>query len=41
MEQTTQIELANQDDLVAVRLRVMKPEDVRRLTVENLSSIKL
>ena len=35
MEQTTRIELANQDDLVAVRLRVMRSEDVRRLTVED------
>ena len=35
MEQTTRIELANQDDLVAVRLGVMQPEDVRRLTIEN------
>ena len=34
MEQTTRIELANQSDLVAVRLGVMKPEDVLRLTVE-------
>ena len=35
MEQTTRIELANQSDLVAVRLGVMNPEDVRRLTVED------
>ena len=35
MEQTTRIELANQDDLVAVRLGVMRSEDVRRLTVED------
>ena len=35
MEQTTRIELANQDDLVAVRLGVMQPEDVRRLTIED------
>ncbi|MDE0684820.1 MAG: hypothetical protein OXI63_18020 [Candidatus Poribacteria bacterium] len=41
MERTTRIELANQDDLVAVRLGIMNPEYVRRLTVENLSSIKL
>ena len=33
MEQTTRIELANQDDLVAVRLGVLNPEEVRRLTV--------
>ena len=30
---TTQIELGNQYDLVAVTLGVMNPEDVRRLTV--------
>lgn len=35
MEQTTRIELANQDDLVAVRLGVMNPNDVRRLTIED------
>ncbi|MDE0482549.1 MAG: retroviral-like aspartic protease family protein [Candidatus Poribacteria bacterium] len=35
MEQTTRLKLANQDDLVAVRLGVMNPTDVRRLTVEN------
>ena len=35
MEQTTRIELVNHDDLVAVRLGVMNPEDVRRLTVED------
>ena len=35
MEQKTRIELANQDDLVAVRLGVMNPEDVRRLTIED------
>ena len=35
MEQTTRIELTNQSDLVAVRLGVMKPEDVRRLTIED------
>ncbi len=35
MEQTTRLKLANQDDLVAVRLGVMSPADVRRLTVEN------
>lgn len=35
MEQTTRMELANQDDLVLVRAGVINPEDVRRLTVEN------
>lgn len=35
MEQTTRMELANQDDLVLVRADIMNPEDVRRLTVEN------
>ncbi len=35
MEQTTRIELANQDDLVLVRTGVRNPEDVRRLTVED------
>ena len=35
MEQTTRLKLANQDDLVAVRLGVMNLTDVRRLTVEN------
>ena len=35
MEQTTRIELANQSDLVAVRLGVMKPEEVRRLAIED------
>ena len=35
MEQTTRIELANQDDLVAVRLGVMQPENVRRFTIED------
>ncbi len=35
MEQTTRIELVNQDDLVLVRAGVMKPEDVRRLTVKD------
>ena len=33
MRHTTQIELENQYDLVAVKLGVMNPEDVRRLTV--------
>ena len=35
MEQTTRIELANQDDLVAVRLGVMNLKEVRRLIVED------
>ena len=35
MEQKTRIELVNRDDLVAVRLGVMNPEEVRRLTVED------
>ena len=33
MRHTTQIELENQYDLVAVKLGVMNPEDVRRITV--------
>ena len=33
MRHTTQIELENQYDLVAVKLGVMNPEDVRRLTI--------
>ena len=33
MRHTTQIELVNQNDLVAVQLGVMNPEEVRRLTV--------
>ena len=33
MRHTTHIELENQYDLVAVKLGVMQPEDVRRLTV--------
>ena len=35
MRHTTHIELANQYDLVAVKLGVMDPEDVRRLIVTN------
>lgn len=35
MEQTTRIELANQDDLVLVRAGIKNPEDVQRLTVED------
>ena len=35
MEHTTQIELANQADLIAVELGVLNPEDARRLTVED------
>ena len=33
MRHTTQIELENQYDLVAVKLGVMNPEDVRKITV--------
>ena len=33
MRPSTQIELVNQNDLVAVQLGVMNPEEVRRLTV--------
>ena len=33
MRHTTHLELENQYDLVAVKLGVMNPEDVRRLTV--------
>ena len=35
MEHTTRIELANLRDLHAVELGVLKPEDVRRLTIED------
>ncbi|MDE0635078.1 MAG: aspartyl protease [Candidatus Poribacteria bacterium] len=35
MEQTTRIELANQDDLVLVRAGIKNPEDVRQLTVKD------
>ena len=35
MRHTTQIELVNQNDLVAVQLGVMNPEEVRRLTVRD------
>ncbi|RKU16091.1 hypothetical protein C6500_18125 [Candidatus Poribacteria bacterium] len=35
MEHTTRIELENLKDLHAVELGVRKPEDVRRLTIEN------
>ena len=35
MEQTTRIELTNRDDLAFVRAGVMKPEEVRRLTIED------
>lgn len=35
MRHTAKIELANQDELVAVKLGIMKPEDVRRITVED------
>ncbi len=33
MRHTTQVELENQYDLVAVKLGVMNPEDVRKITV--------
>ena len=35
MKHTTRIELANQDELIAVKLGVMNPEDVKRVTVED------
>ena len=35
MRHTARIELANNDELVAVKLGIMNPEDVRRLTVED------
>ncbi len=35
MRHTAKIELANQDELVAVKLGIMKPKDVRRITVED------
>ena len=35
MGQTTRIELANQSDLILVRAGVIKPEEVRRLTIED------
>ena len=35
MRHTTQIKLVNLEDLHAVRLGVRKPEDVRRLTIED------
>ena len=35
MRHTAKVELANQDELVAVKLGVMNPEDVRRITVED------
>ena len=35
MRHTTEIKLVNLEDLHAVRLGVMNPEDVRRLTVED------
>ena len=35
MEHTTRIELENLKDLHAVELGVRKPEDVRRITIEN------
>ena len=35
MRHTARIELANNDELVAVKLGFMNPEDVRRITVED------
>ena len=35
MEHTTQIELANQEDLILVKAGVLNPEDVRSITIEN------
>ena len=35
MEHTTRIELANQEDLVLAKAGVIKPEDVRHVTVED------
>ena len=35
MKHTAKIELANNDELVAVKLGIMDPEDVRRITVED------
>ncbi len=35
MKHTAKIELANNDELVAVKLGIMNPEDVRRITVED------
>ena len=35
MKHTAKIELANNDELVAVKLGIMVPEDVKRITVED------
>ena len=35
MRHTAKIELANQDERVAVKLGILKPENVRRITVED------
>ena len=35
MKHTARIELANNDELVAVKLGIMNPEDVKRVTVED------
>ena len=35
MRHTARIELANNDELVAVKLGIMSPEDVKRITVED------
>ena len=35
MKHTARIELANNDELVAVKLGIMPPEDVKRVTVED------
>ena len=35
MEHTTQIELANQEDLILVKAGVLNPENVRSITIEN------
>ena len=35
MKHTARIELANNDELVAVKLGIMPPEDVKRITVED------
>ena len=35
MRHTAKIELANNDEIVAVKLGIMNPEDVKRITVED------
>ena len=35
MRHTAKIELANNDEVVAVKLGIMNPEDVRRITIED------